>query len=88
MVKNMKKLIRRIVMGYAVIAICIAMSYIPIYSIPVLAATSLGTGVFMVFGTAYSLVVEKPVGRIMAPLFYPDKSSVISSHELAAGVGL
>lgn len=84
----MRTLIRRILLGSAVIAICILMSYIPIYSLPVLAATSLGTGVLMVFGTAYSLVVEKPIGKIMAPLFYPDKSSSLSAQEIAAGLGL
>ena len=84
----MRTLIRRILLGYAVIIICVLMSYIPIYSLPVLAATSLSTGALMVFGTAYSLVVDKPIGKIMAPLFYPDKSSSLSAHEMAASLGL
>lgn len=86
----MKTLIRRIMLGYAVITICVLMSYSPIYSVSVLAATSLGTGVFMVFGTAYTLIVDKPIGKIMAPLLYPQKNSALSAsaREVAAGLGL
>ena len=69
----MKTLLKRIAMGYVVIMICIIMSYIPIYSIPVLLATSLSTGSIMVLGTGYTLIVEKPIGKVMGELLYPDK---------------
>ena len=85
----MKTLFRRIILGYAVIAICVIMSYSPMYSISVLTAASLATGVFMVFGTAYSLTVDKPIGKIMAPLFFPERSGLSASQaSIAAALGL
>lgn len=87
MVTKVRTLIKRLAAGYVVIATCILMSYIPMYSIPVLVATSLGTGVLMVVGTAFSLVVERPLGKILVPLFYPERSRSLSMDVMAAGLG-
>jgi|GEM_PF-2268798 len=87
MVTKMRTLIKRLAAGYVVIAACILMSYIPMYSIPVLVATSLGTGVLMVVGTAFSLVVERPIGEIMTPLFYPERSRTLSMDVMASSLG-
>ena len=84
----MKALVKKLAMGYVIIAICILMSYNSLYSIPVLVASAMSTGIFMVFGTAYSLVVDVPLGKIMAPLFYPDRSAAITAHKAGAMMGI